>query len=743
MNLLSLRTTVPGPAVGKKFIYALAAGVLAGFAPDVPAQTLSDVAGSVVYSRESPWSRWFGPGRVFTTSPSIAVLPDGDYLIAFNLFGPGLAPPASESGTTLLFRSGDKGATWTETPSSPLRDMKRGSLFVHDVAVFLLGYQSDSGPPRIMKSVDGGLTWTKPVELAPDPRGGTPLNPVLAQDADGELRLWTAVGGRRLMSARAEGNLLDPENWSRVGKSADLGPLPDFPSGEWEIMSEAQIVASPQQGVVVLPKVQFKNTRAPYFSRTILLRQEPGSPNKLQNAGPDEWVDLPGAEKKFAAAHDPVSGRFYVLSNPVLPAHFGHHEPWNLIRNTAALLSSEDLVHWDVVRLFLYSVNTGHEAFQYFNFDFDGDDLVVASRTAFDLTGEPGVRHRPPRGHDSNLITFHRIKNFRDATPDYFLEIEDGVVRRHERTGHTPAPLGNFIMGVEFGDKPLRPADGLAPAPDGGVLVRERSGRVLHFDRLGNFLGIGSADGMHFASRLDLAPPPEGERGWILAGSGNWDDLHNWFYWNRPDTARETACFGSAISSASTVALNRARAMRGLRFHGPHSYTVSGRGSLDLGIPRDAPTEQIPTAIIEAVQGSHIIDVPVRLHSDADITASADAGLLVSGGLDLAGHTARFSGEGTIVVGGGLSMNGGTLVLTGKQGLRLDPGGTNRLRGTLRWNPKNAPSFRSGESFTLLPSIGNTKVEGTFEQVILPELPPGLRWDTENLHTAGTITVAP
>jgi hypothetical protein len=88
-------------------------------------------------------------------------------------------------------------------------------------------------------------------------------------------------------------------------------------------------------------------------------------------------------------------------------------------------------------------------------------------------------------------------------------------------------------------------------------------------------------------------------------------------------------------------------------------------------------------------------------------------------------------------------MNEGTLVLTGKQGLRLDPGGTNRLGGTLRWSPEKTLSFRSGESFTLLPNIGNTMLEGTFEQVIPPELPPGFRWDTENLYSAGTITVAP
>ena len=122
---------------------------------------LHAVPGSVVYWRVSPFNRFFGSNRIYTTSPSIAVLSNGDYLIAFNLFGGSLNPAATESGTTLLFRSSDKGATWSELPSSPMMDMKRGSLFLHEGDVYIWGYQSDSGPPRILKSTDNGKTWCR------------------------------------------------------------------------------------------------------------------------------------------------------------------------------------------------------------------------------------------------------------------------------------------------------------------------------------------------------------------------------------------------------------------------------------------------------------------------------------------------------------------------------------------------------------------------------------------------------
>jgi hypothetical protein len=114
------------------------------------------------------------------------------------------------------------------------------------------------------------------------------------------------------------------------------------------------------------------------------------------------------------------------------------------------------------------------------------------------------------------------------------------------------------------------------------VRVRERGARVLRFDHLGNFLGTGSAEGVTFQTRLDVAPPPDGERGWTLPGSGDWDHLHNWFYWNRPDTVREVANLGSVIPAAASVTLDRALHVRGLRFRSPHSYTIEGQGSLRL-----------------------------------------------------------------------------------------------------------------------------------------------------------------
>lgn len=329
---------------------------------------------------------------VYTASPSLVVLPSGHYLISSNLFGSGSG--ADVSGTTFIHRSDDRGEHWQLVTT--LKDMKRGSLFVLGEALYLWGYTAAPGAIVIRRSVDEGETWTEPRDAAsgllrPGSFGGTPCRPVVHGG-----RIWLAVGGKRLMSAPVDADLLRADAWA-LSRGADTG---SDPLGGRGVITEAQVVASPQTGVVLLPKVHGK----PY---TVLIRAG-DRPGEVVDPRSEDWVPFPGGEKKFAATYDPVSATFYALSNPVDPADADRGWPPELVRNTAALLSSPDLRAWRIEKVFLHTPDVDHEAFQYFAFDIDGDDLVIASRTARVLDHET-----PPRGHDSNLITFHRIKDFR------------------------------------------------------------------------------------------------------------------------------------------------------------------------------------------------------------------------------------------------------------------------------------------------------------------------------------------
>lgn len=329
---------------------------------------------------------------VYTASPSIAVLPNGDYLISSNPFGRGSG--ADRSGTTFLHRSRDRGASWHLLAA--LRDMKRGSLFRHGADLYLWGYTAAPGSIVIRRSTDGGEAWTEPIDdrsglLRPGRFGGTPCSPVVHNG-----RLWIAQGGKRVMSAAAEADLLRADSWTLSGAAdTDSGPL-----GSGLTVTEAQVVAAPHTGVVLLPKVHGR-------AYTVLLRVG-NDPGTLLDPATDDWISFPGGEKKFAVRYDPAAETFYALSNPVLPEDAGRGWPPELVRNTLALLTSKDLRAWRLERMVLHSQNVDYEAFQYPSFAIEGDDLLVALRTAFDVDGT-----KPPRGHDSNLITFFRIEGFR------------------------------------------------------------------------------------------------------------------------------------------------------------------------------------------------------------------------------------------------------------------------------------------------------------------------------------------
>ena len=79
------------------------------------------------------------------------------------------------------------------------------------------------------------------------------------------------------------------------------------------------------------------------------------------------------------------------------------------VRNTLVLLSSPDLRRWTARRILLQHADKKRHGFQYVDWQFDGSDLVAVLRVAFD-DPEGGAASQ----HDSNFITFLRVRRFRD-----------------------------------------------------------------------------------------------------------------------------------------------------------------------------------------------------------------------------------------------------------------------------------------------------------------------------------------
>jgi hypothetical protein len=673
-------------------------------------QDFSKVPGVAIGAQLPP------PEKCYLSSASLVVLPDGGYAACHDLFGKNSNDRVS--GTTKVYYSADKGAHWTL--QATVADMHQGGLFYHD-ALYLFGYTKGGGNIAIRKSTDNGLTWTTAADsktglLRAGRFGGTPGGAVVHGG-----RIWVA-SNNTVMSAPADSDLLDAANWSWA---APIKQNPEWLGGKWTFWSEGQVVASPQTGVVLMPKTD----GLPYVGTIKAV-----SPDKLSFDPDADFAAVPGAEKKFGAKYDPVSKKFYILDNPVLPAHYGRTTR-ALTRTAAAMLSSKDLRHWDVEKIFLFTPNiddgTWGEAFQYFSFDFDGDDLVLASRTSF-----PVGDYRPPRGHDSNLLTFHRIENFRAAAPEHFLSIdaERGRVLRFETTQHADAPLGEFALGRRFDGKPIDGPTGIAQDAAGDVYIAQRNGRVLRFDAFGNFLGtVESSPAPLVSKRLPLAPPPPGECVWVRSESNDWDDPMNWFYWRRPDAPGCVASFGSAIDDDATIHLERAFAVGGLRFRSAAKYAIDGSGQLFLESGEGA-------ALVDSQLGNHDICVPVSLRSDAEFCTASGASITFSAKIDLGGKRLSVRGPGKARIGKSFEMHGGVLSLDGRAPLVFSAEAEVTLDGALQFSPPEGTELAAGKSFRLFEETDCLRSK-SFRELQLPSLKDGLAWDSSKLYSEGTLTI--
>jgi predicted neuraminidase len=378
---------------GKVSGYASAAGQL----PVVPPGVVID---------HSP--AWTG---LYIGSPSIAILPNGDYVASHDFFGP--KANSEKSAPSVVFRSSDRGRTWKKI--SNVQDAFWCSLFVHRGALYLLGTNCEYGNILLRRSNDGGCTWTSPTNnktglLRGDGQYHCAPTPILEHNG----RLWRGFEWRNppkdwginfragMMSIPVDADPLDAANWTfsnflpsdRTWNGGDMGG--------W---LEGNAVATPTGEIVDILRTTTKMTCQ---KAAIMHISADGKRASFDPA--TGFVDFPGAgQHKFTIRFDPQSKLYWALSNASLP------EPWmvpaSTTRNKLALVCSRDLKVWTVRSLLLSHPDRIDHAFQYPDWLFDGNDIIAVSRTAYD-DGLGGAHNF----HDANFLTFHRVANFRTRT---------------------------------------------------------------------------------------------------------------------------------------------------------------------------------------------------------------------------------------------------------------------------------------------------------------------------------------
>lgn len=330
-------------------------------------------------------------------SPGLARMPDGTYVASHDIFGPG-----SPKDETLVFSSPDQGQTWSHI--STISGQWWSSLFWHRDALYLMGTSREYGHAVIRRSTDGGTTWTGPGVLLDDgPYHCAPVPVVIhrgriwraMEDAQGEGG-WGTHFRAFMMSAAVDADLLNPGSWTTSNRIARDPSLLDGEFGGW---LEGNAVVDPDGNIVNVLRADY--WAGPTTKAAIISVNPQGDTATFEG-----FIDFPGGGTKFTIRRDERDRRYWTLSNDVPDPQSTHRGL--RARNTLSLFCSADLRKWERRAQILHHPEDLHHAFQYVDWLFDGDDIAVLSRTAFD--DDEGGAHNY---HDANFLTFHRIEKFR------------------------------------------------------------------------------------------------------------------------------------------------------------------------------------------------------------------------------------------------------------------------------------------------------------------------------------------
>lgn len=413
------------------------------------------------------------PASIFLGSPSILRLANGELVASHDHFGAGvsklegpigLRPHFSGSGNKLqavVYTSSDRGVSWSRRASFPFTHAR---LFADGDSLYLMG---NCGRIMITRSTDAGRTWSGLSALTDNDTWA--MGAANVHEARGHvyapMMLWTDLRYRGyfistlapvMFRAKQGADLLDPKAWTQSQpqkpfrdwvdeEKLDYFGVPFFSvpdrNSQALIREEPRLSANrigwhePYVVEITDPTHEFYDPERRTLH--ILARGDVHRPNFGMLSKVVEKADgsmefglqktpagthlvflpMPGGNIKFHILQDPETGLYWLLSNQVTDSMIKPEKmPSSRFglpldqRERLVLHYSRNLTDWVFAGL-VAKGSTFRESFHYCSMAIDGDDLVILSRT-----GGPEIRQTKAPfkdAHDTNLITFHRVRSFR------------------------------------------------------------------------------------------------------------------------------------------------------------------------------------------------------------------------------------------------------------------------------------------------------------------------------------------
>jgi len=340
-------------------------------------------------------------------SPSICIMPGGDYIASHDYFG----PESNEhvKATTIVYKSTDKGKSWTKI--CEINGQFWSNLFVHRDQLYIMGTFKHHGNFIIRRSTDEGVHWTDPETgdsgLLLEGEYHTAPMPVIIHDG----RIWRALENAgsvtekwgirysaMVISAPVDADLLKASNWKATNFLRYDSAYLNGHFGGW---LEGNAVVTPDGKVIDFLRVA---TSEPGRDMAAIVKiSNDGSKASFDPSS--GFLDFAGGSRKFTIRYDDRTKLYWTISNLVTKEF--SNLPAGSVRNTLVLKSSPDLINWKINKILLFHPDVKKHGFQYVDWQFDGRDIIYVCRTAYD-DQNGGAHHY----HDANYLTFHRIRNY-------------------------------------------------------------------------------------------------------------------------------------------------------------------------------------------------------------------------------------------------------------------------------------------------------------------------------------------